>query len=192
MLTTLFCKPTHTGTLCDAALSPSGGLISFRSLDLLRDLPQIHEWVNLPYAASFWNMKGSYGLLSSCYQCLQQNPHAHSFAGLLDDTLTCQLDIYRVQADELGAHLDAGPDDVGFHLIMAPVSREHLRARGLTRAFLHLFISWYFSFEQARTLWAEPDVNNGRSIRLLRLLGFTYVKTIQLSYKTAHLYRLTR
>lgn len=192
MLHPLFCKPAKPGTICRHPFDQSGRELFFESMDLDRHLAEIHRWVNLPYAQAFWNMTGSSGLLQACYQCILQNPHAHSFVGFHGDKLSCQLDIYRVAADELGNHVETDADDTGFHLIMAPIVKSDLPVKGLTVAFLDIFIQWYFSFLEAQNLWAEPDVNNARSVRLLRLLGFSYVKTIRMSYKQAHVYRLSK
>lgn len=192
MHTSLFCKPGTDGIICRAHFLPTGKALSFRSMSLKEHLPQIHQWVNKPYAEKFWNMTGSYGLLYACYRCILQNPFAHSFVGYYDDKLFCQLDIYRVAADELAEHIGCDENDTGFHLIMAPIDKNNLPVKGLTVAFLELFIQWYFSFPQAQNLWAEPDINNGRSIRLLHLLGFSRVKAVEMSYKQAYIYQLTK
>jgi Acetyltransferase (GNAT) domain len=197
---TLFCKPSVPGIVYKESFRENpGGLtqsIAYRSLDLIKDLSLIHQWVNAPYAKSFWNIPGSPGLLHACYQCIMQNPNGHSFVGLLEDALICQFDVYRVQADELYQLLqpgiDVAGDEAGFHLIMAPIDRNNLPAKGLTIAVIRTFLNWYFSFPEATVMWAEPDINNARSIRLVKLLGFEYVKTVTMSYKTAEVYRLSR
>ena len=190
MILPLFCKPAALGVICKTDFN--GRALHLESMDPDRHLTELHHWVNLPYAQQFWNTTGSVGVFQACYQCILQNPFAHSFVGCQNGKLSCQLDIYRVAVDELAHHVSCGIHDTGFHLIMAPIDRNDLPVRGLSLAFLRLFISWYFSFPEASHLWAEPDINNGRSVRLLRLLGFTYIKTVQMSYKKAHIYRLSR
>jgi hypothetical protein len=190
MILPLFCKPGAPGLICKSTFNEIP--LHFESMDTGRHLTELHRWVNLPYAQHFLNMTGSLGIFQACYQCILQNPFAHSFVGFQGEKLSCQLDIYRVAVDELAEHITCDLNDTGFHLIMAPIDKHDLPVRGLTPAFLRLFINWYFSFPQAHNLWAEPDVDNGRSIRLLRLLGFTYIKTVQMSYKKAHVYKLSR
>ncbi len=192
MCNRLFCKPEDHRLLCSGSFGAAGQTLTFQSLDVDKDLAELHRWVNLPYADGFWNMRGGFGMFQACYQCILTNPHAHSFVGRLDGVLSCQLDIYRVSADELGKHLDCTENEVGFHLIMAPMDRDKLPGKGLTRAFLALFFDWYFSFREGQIIWAEPDVNNQKSLRLLKLLAFEKVKTIDLSYKRADLFRLDR
>ena len=50
----------------------------------------------------------------------------------------------------------------------------------------------YFSFPAHERMYAEPDVNNQRSNRILREVGFRFIETVQLSYKTANLYVIRR
>lgn len=193
MIHPLFCKPNsldESAIICNGVFENES--LYFKSMTLSEQLPEIHRWVNLPYAQRFWNMKGSYGLLQACYQCILQNPFAHSLVGYYGDKLYCQLDIYQVAADELASFVEVDNYDTGFHLIMAPIDKENLPKRGITLAFLNLLLTWYFSFPEAKKLWAEPDISNERSIRLLRLLGFHYLKTVRMSYKEAHIYYITR
>ena len=164
------------------------GFISFRSFDLEKDLDMIHNWNNLDYARTFWQMRGSVGLLRSCYQCILQNPFAHSFIGLLNQEPVCQFDIYQVSADELANHVQFEPADCGFHLIMAPLDNP---VHGLTISIIQHFLWYYFSADQTGAMFAEPDAANGKSIALLEKSGFTRIKTIEMSYKTAHVYQLT-
>ncbi len=41
-------------------------------------------------------------------------------------------------------------------------------------------------------MFAEPDVQNNKSIALLQKSGFEKIKTIDMSYKKAHVYQLTK
>jgi RimJ/RimL family protein N-acetyltransferase len=41
-------------------------------------------------------------------------------------------------------------------------------------------------------MFAEPDVTNPRSNRILQQVGFQFIESIKMSYKTANLYVLTR
>jgi acetyl CoA:N6-hydroxylysine acetyl transferase len=192
MIQPLFCKPSENDFTFQYEWKANGSWIAWRSMNVLQDAPLIHQWVNREYAKAFWNMTGSLGLFQSCYQCIMQNPYAHSFIACRKGQPTAQLDIYKVVADELADHVDAGQDDCGFHLIMAPIERNNLPARGLTVAIIQSFLDWYFSFAQAKVMWAEPDSRNAKSIRLLKALGFEYVKKIQMSYKEALVYRRGR
>src|ERR1700730_1007532 len=93
----LWCKEPGKQLLYHSEyLSALDGYISFRSFRLETDLSMVHQWNNLDYSRDFWQMRGSAGLLRSCYQCILQNPFAHSFIGLFNREPVCQFDIYKI------------------------------------------------------------------------------------------------
>ena len=165
------------------------GTIGFRSLNLKKDLPLIHKWVQQDYALEYWQMNGHFSQLFAIYQCMELNPYSHSFIGLLDDQVICQFDVYSVFADELREHISHETHDCGFHLLMAPNKNP---IPGLTGCIVKAFLDHYFSFPEAKRMYAEPDMNNEKSIVLLERAGFQKIKTVQMSYKTAHVYCLER
>ena len=165
------------------------GTIQLRPLDLQKDLPIIHDWVNQQYAHDFWQMTGPYSQLYAMYQCMEFNPFAQSFIGYFNGQMICQFDIYNVAVDELKEHISFQPNDCGFHLIMAPLKTK---VPGLTPTVIKAFLEYYFSFSEAGAMYAEPDVYNLKSIQLLERTGFSRLKTIIMSYKTAHVYKLNK
>jgi len=189
----LFCKPelgeNNSGDLFSKFSMELDGYISFRSFDLERDIDLIYDWVNQPYALAFWQMNGDKKLLIQTYSVILSNPHAHSFIGLLDGQPICQIDVYRVLADELSNHISVTPEDCGMHLLMAPNQNA---VKGLTKSVVAAFLKFYFSFSMANCMYGEPDTKNNKATRLLECLGFEYLKEVTLSYKTASLYSLRR
>lgn len=185
----LYCKPSpKAAILIEQPIAHSQNL-SFRSLILKKDLPILHRWVNEPYAKPFWQLDGSIEQLKSTYQALLKNPDGHSFIGLLDEQLVCQIDLYRVQADDLGKYMRCQEDDCGMHLLMAPTDHP---APGLSRMVMEVFMRWYFSFPQSQALYAEPDIYNHKASRLLQKAGFGFVQNIMLTDKAASIYLITR
>lgn len=188
LLPPLFCKTADEPVFC-RHVPLFDADISFRPLHLTSDLDVIFQWVNETYARRFWQLNGSRQLLEDTYTALLLNPHAHSFIGLINNQPVAQVDIYQVAADELGKHLPAAPNDCGLHLLMLPprLSRKHL-----SRELLRSFIQFYFSFSEAGDLFAEPDQENVPANRLARETGFSFVKAVSLSNKSANLYCITR
>jgi hypothetical protein len=166
------------------------GTLAFRSFDLERDEGLIHDWVNRDYALRYWQLDGDHSRVHDTYYAIQRSGEGHSFIGLLNGVPICQFDVYRVLADEIHTFIPApGPQDCGFHLLMAPNNRPVPRLSvSITRAML----TYYFSFPEAQKMYAEPDVTNPRSNRILQEVGFQFIESIQMSYKTANLYVLTR
>lgn len=184
----LFCKPAHgdqSPILFSKFYPQLNGTIAFRSLNLKNDLRVIHQWVNQPYALEFWQMDGHFSQLVSIYQCMQYFPYAHSFIGMLNDQLICQLDVYALAVDELKEHIEVQEHDAGFHLLMAPNNNP---VHGLTTSVINAFKDYYFFFPQAKHLYGEPDITNKKSIALLAETGFKPIREIQMSYKKALLH----
>lgn len=200
----LFCKPDHSHIEAASVLFSKHyqevyGTISFRSLNLKNDLPLIHKWVQQDYAIEYWQMNGHFSQLFAIYQCMELNPYSHSFIGLYTPrpegrgysagNIICQFDVYSVFADELKEHINVEPNDCGFHLLMAPNKNP---VHGLTSTVIKAFLDYYFSFPEAKRMYAEPDINNIKSIALLERAGFQRIKTVEMSYKRALIYCLEK
>jgi len=183
----LFCKPAigNHETVHTEFVPGINGTISFKSLELKTELPIIHEWVNMDYTRAFWQLNGHYSQLFAIYQCMELNPYSHSFTGFLNNEMICQFDVYSVFADELKEHVEQEANDCGFHLLMSPIKKA---IPGLTVAVIKSFLNYYFSFPEAKRMYAEPDVNNSKSIDLLVRCGFEKVKVVDMSYKRAEVY----
>jgi hypothetical protein len=189
----LFCKPESGSNpeqlLYSIYVSSVQALVSLRSLHLQSDLDLIHHWVNQPYAKRFWQMNGSCDFLLGNYQRLLTSPVAHSFIGLINGKTSFMIDAYSIVADELKDHTDSGEHDTGLHLLMAP-PRELKKNWSL--AALQAFQDFYFSFPVAERLFGEPDRDNHAANQLSIRAGFQFLKEVQMSYKTANLYCLSR
>lgn len=185
----LFCKPPAKPDILFEKKFEPGQSLSIRSLVLKKDLNILHQWVNEPYAKIFWQLEGPIEQLKSIYQAVLKNPDSHSFIGLLDEQLVCQIDLYRVQAADLGKHISCQYNDCGMHLLMAPVRNP---VPQLSRKVMECFMRHYFSFTEAEKLYAEPDIHNHKACRLLDKSGFSFVRNIMLTDKAASLYLITR
>jgi hypothetical protein len=189
----LFCKPSSEYSNSEILFSRFSqgldGYVSFRSFDLEKDIDLIYDWVNKPYAIEFWKMNGSKQSLIETYSSIISNPHAHSFIGLFGSKAVCQIDVYRVLADELSVHVSTNPEDCGMHFLMGPIQRK---INGLSRIMFANFLKFYFSFPIARVMYGEPDTNNRKARKVVEDVGFKYLHEAELSYKTASVYKITR
>lgn len=149
----------------------------------------IHDWVNKDYAFKYWQLEGSIQRVHDLYYNIQRNSNGHSYIGLLNEEPICQFDVYRVLADEIRQYVQADENDCGFHLLMAPNDKP---VPGLSLTIVQTFLEYYFSFPNATRMFAEPDIRNNRSNRLLIKTGFNLIESIEMSYKTANLYSITK
>jgi RimJ/RimL family protein N-acetyltransferase len=184
----LFCKPSLQNDIVFERSLKTGQQIILRGLILIKDLNTLHQWVNQPYAG-FWQLQVSRNEMESVYQDLLQNENTHSFVGLIDDVLICQMDVYRVKASELGKFISAEPNDCGLHFLMAPVDKT---INGLSSELLQTYIAWHFSHPESTCLYAEPDIDNHKAHRLLERNGFSFLRKIILSDKIANLYSISK
>lgn len=185
----LICKPPTRGIVFKEFVSELGTTIAFRSLDLNRDLQLIYQWVNAEYAKRFWGLRGTPQAIRSAYSAALDSPNAHAFIGLIEDQPFCQIDAYAIIGDELENHIDAQEGDAGFHLLMCPP--RQMKRRWSYWA-IKCFQQYYFSHGQARRLFAEPDQQNYPANQLAINTGFAFLKTAELSYKTANIYCITK
>jgi RimJ/RimL family protein N-acetyltransferase len=184
----LFLKPT-AGSPAEQSLREGESGPYFRSLDLERDFDTLFHWVNQPYAHRFWQQQGSRDELMGAYREMLQHPHAHPFVGVSEGELVCQIDIYQVAAGEWSQYVVGEEGDCGIHFLGAPPVGHR---KGMNLRALRQFQSFYFSFNAAQRLYAEPDQDNSLANLLARKAGFAYIKTITLSCKTARLYVITK
>lgn len=193
MLPPLFCKPLpgmHSAELLFLLTDKDlNGSIAFRSLSLSNDIDTLHDWVNQPYTRRYWQLNENKESLISTYRAVLDNPLAHSFIGLFNGKMVCQVDLYNIGADELKDHVEVTPGNCGLHILMLPPRQSQ---KGLTESMLKAFIKFYFSFSAANCLYGEPDCRNRAANIAAKRAGFEFVKTIPLSYKTANLYAITK
>lgn len=187
----LHLKPLHYpgNFIFKRTFAPQQAELSFRSFNIDEDIPLIHRWVNMDYTKQFWRLAITDSELYDLYYSIQRNSNAHSYITLFDNKPVGQFDVYRILADELSNFIDATEHDCGFHLLMSP--NDH-PVHGLTSAIITAYLDYYFSFADAKVMYAEPDILNLRSNRLLQKTGFQFLKQISMSYKTANLYSITK
>lgn len=188
----LWCKPpaSEAGNhiLYSKQHSAIQDRLSIRSLNLDTDLDIIHSWMNQSYAQRFWQLTGSTEVVAAIYKGILKNLHAHTFIALVGEKPVALIDLYATLTDELADHIKV-TDGCGMHLLMCP-PRE--MQKGWSLAVLKSFQEFYFGFPESQWLFAEPDVQNIPANNLALKAGFTLLRTIQLSYKTANLYAIHR
>jgi len=163
--------------------------ISVRSLRS-DDLTTIYEWVNLPYAKSFWQMDGPKENLYDSFLEILENPYAHSFIGLMDNRLICQVDLYFACQDEVGQYYTCSDKDIGMHLLMGPAGINGIPH--LSQRVMQTMIDCLFSYSFIENIIAEPDSVNVKACRLLERSGFTCMGNCKMSSKLASIYIMNK
>lgn len=163
--------------------------LTLRSFQMNNDLDIIHAWVNQDYSRRFWQLYGSRQMLADTYAALLESQVAHPFIVLEKDKPVALVDLYLVSADPLGALIMHHDNDCGLHLLMLPPKASR---KNLSLQVLHIFTNFYFFFPGSGDLYAEPDKENHLANVLAKRAGFELLQTVQMSYKTANLYRIRK
>jgi len=163
--------------------------ISIRSLDMEQDWEMLVNWMNQGYAKAFWLLNAKPEALKTTYEKVLQDAARHAFIICADDEPIALIDLYLISADELADHIEHNDTDAGMHILMGP-PRE--MQKGFSFYAIKCLQEYFFSFSDNERLFAEPDQGNYHANRLAINTGFQLVKTVQLSYKTANLYLITR
>lgn len=179
-----FSEPMKDIILFRRKLPGTGKALVVRPLHLPRDIHIIHRWVNQPRAKQFWQMDGPVQDLYRHYELLLNAGSGYSLMCFLEDKPVAQVDYYKVATDEVKEHLHYRETDFGIHLIMGNYEEP---VAHLTREVMITALGFLFTLDIDRVI-GEPDVRNEKANKLVTDVGFRFIKTIQMSYKTANLY----
>lgn len=166
------------------------GPLQFRPLDVTRDAPLLHDWVNRPHAR-FWNQQGkSLAEIEAIYSGL--------LAQGQDLRLGCREDtgeplvllwVYDPRQDVLGQHYPVQHGDRGFHLFLAPVERA---TKGLAYQLLTAAVEVLFADGWVERVVCEPDQRNEKMLTRLLQVGFQRERMVYLPNKNALLLTFSR
>ncbi|WP_051304857.1 GNAT family N-acetyltransferase [Chitinilyticum litopenaei] len=147
------------------------------------DIPLIHAWVTAP-RASFWGMQGqTLEQVAAVYHAQIDSPHQAPCLAYCNGEPAFLLESYDPAHDELATHYQVLPGDRGMHFLVAPAPGKPVH--GFTRAVMDSILAWLFSDPLTTRIVVEPDVCNEKIHPLNRAAGFEYLRTLELSYKTA-------
>ncbi len=163
-----------------------GYVIKVKPLCLTRDIRPIHQWVNMEYTKTFWQMDWPYAKIYHHYRCFINSGLGYSLMFFIDDIKrpVALMDCYLAHADEVGKLYEVAPEDFGVHMLMAPQKNKISR---LSTNVMITGLSFLFSLGVERII-GEPDARNSSANELVKRVGFRFVKEIEMSYKKANLY----
>lgn len=169
---------------------PATGALVLRPLDLVQDVPMLHDWVNRPYAR-FWGLMGKTEAEVGAIYRDQIERGERKYIACREDTGAPMflMEVYDPQHDELGRHYPVQPGDCGYHLMLAP---PDVATPGMTYQLMSAACSFLFSDPAVQRVVGEPDVRNRKIITRLMQMGFRLCGAVHLPYKTGMLVILER
>lgn len=162
-----------------------GMRMSFRRVEVDRDLPLFHAWMNELRVAYFWELAHGEAELRAYLQRLESDPHAWPLIGCFDGDPAGYFEIYWAKEDRLGPYYDAHDYDRGWHGLIG--ARQHL---GLAKTAAWLRGLTHFLFlDDPRTekVVGEPRVDNAKLLRYADALAYDKVKEFDFPHKRAAL-----
>lgn len=162
-----------------------GMRVSFRRVDVDRDLPLFHAWMNELRVSYFWELAEDEARLRAYLDRLEADPHIKPLIGCFDGDPAGYFEIYWATEDRLGPYYDAHDYDRGWHGLIG--ARHHL---GLVKTAAWLRGLTHFLFlDDPRTekVVGEPRVDNAKLLRYADALAYEKIKEFDFPHKRAAL-----
>lgn len=167
-----------------------GSWISFRTLEVDRDLERFNRWQNKPRVNEFWEEAGTLDGHRAHLDKLAADPHCLQLIGCFDDEPFGFFDVYWAREDRIGPWCDAGFHDRGIHML---VGEDHHRGPHKIGCWLPSLVHYLFLDEPRTTrLVSEPRSDNDRMIGHLMNTGFSRLRDFNFPHKRAALMSLSR
>lgn len=170
---------------------PVAGLeVSFRVVDIDRDLDRFHRWQNDPRVAFFWEEDKSPDALRDFLRQRLDDPHCLPLIGCFDGDEAGYFEAYWAREDRLGPYYDSGPWDRGWHGLIG--ERRHL-GRAKTAAWLRGLTHYLFlDCPMTTQVVGEPRVDNAKLLAYADALAYEKLKEFDFPHKRSALMRCRR
>jgi penicillin amidase len=140
---------------------------TLRPVEPERDADVIHGWVTQE-RAGFWGMQDAdRERVVEIYSWIAEQPHLAAYLVHHDGTPLALFQTYDPAVDEIGAHYDRRPGDLGVHILLAD---DPARA-GRTKELMAFLLGYCFADPAVQRLVVEPDVRNTRAVALVERIG---------------------
>lgn len=161
-----------------------GKTITFRPVDLERDLLMLHSWHQEPHVVPFWQLNISLGAYQSHLERFLADSHHTLCIGELDGEPMSYFESYWAETDVIGPYYEVAPHDQGVHLLIGPPS---YLGRGYALPLLKALVRVQFLHSQTKRIVAEPDIRNAKMQHIFEQCGFRLQQEVQLPDKKAAL-----
>lgn len=170
---------------------PAAGVtVSFRTVEIARDLDSFHHWQNDPRVAFFWEENKSREALRDFLQQRQDDPHVLPLIGCFDGEDAGYFEAYWAREDRLGPYYDSGSWDRGWHGLIG--ERRHL-GRAKTAAWLRGLTHYLFlDCPMTTQVVGEPRVDNAKLLAYADALAYEKLKEFDFPHKRSALMRCAR
>lgn len=164
--------------------------LSFRTVDLHRDLERFNRWMNEPVVAASWREEGDPAKHQAYLQNIDADPHVTGLIVSLDEEPFGYFEVYWAKEDRIAPFYDVDDFDRGWHVL---IGEPRFRGKPFVTAWLPS-ISHYLFLDDCRTqrIVIEPRSDNHKMIRNLAKCGYANLKELDFPHKRAMLGMLLR
>ncbi|MDW8852863.1 GNAT family N-acetyltransferase [Flavobacterium sp. MMLR14_040] len=166
---------------------PGLGVFELRPINMEKDIPLIHNWVNRDYAV-YWEMNGfSVEEVKNTYYNILERTQV--YIGVFNGKEAFLLECYDPQNDVVGKYYASQKGDKGMHILVAPSEKP---IRNFTWNIFTVILDFIFSDSKSQRIVVEPDARNHKIHLLNKRAGFVFQQVLELPHKKAHLEFCTR
>ncbi|MGO3821179.1 GNAT family N-acetyltransferase [Vibrio casei] len=164
--------------------------LTFRVIDIERDLAIFNQWHNHPIIHPVWELEGSLSMHREYLEKLDQDPHQFAVIGEFDGVPFGYFEVYWTPEDRLGPYYDHQAFDRGIHILVG-----NFDYRGGT-----FFDAWgksifhycFVSEPQTMRLFGEPNAKNHRVVKITERIGMQKQFEFDFLHKRAALLQCDR
>ncbi len=183
-------RPIPDGTVYLSHATAMGQTFRLKKVDLDRDLPTFHEWMNQKRVDHFWEESGDLAHHKAYLEKALLDPKVLPMIGFFDDEPIGYFEAYWIKEDRLAPYCNGTDFDRGMHLL---IGNPNYLGKDFNNIWLPAVLHYMF-LEDCRTqrLLGEPRSDNKRLIRRLVDLGFYMEKAFDFPHKHAALMVISR
>ncbi|MGV3000869.1 GNAT family N-acetyltransferase [Vibrio sp. E150_018] len=164
--------------------------VSFRMIEIHRDLDIFHRWHNHPLTSPIWELEGSLGMHSQYLQKLEQDPHQFAVIGEFDGVAFGYFEVYWAAEDRLGPYYEFQDYDRGVHIL---VGNFDYRGGTYFDAWGKSILHYCFLVEpQTMSTVGEPNAKNYRVVKITERIGMKKQFEFDFPHKRAALLQCQR
>jgi RimJ/RimL family protein N-acetyltransferase len=164
--------------------------VSFRVVDVERDLSLVHRWLNDPRVDAFWSEAGDLDKHRDYLSRILSDPHMLPLIGCFGDRPFGYFELYWAKENRIAPFYDAADYDRGWHVI---VGEDDFRGRDFITAWLPSLMHYMFlDDDRTMRIVGEPAAAHLQQLRNLDCAGFARIKNFDFPHKRATLVMLLR
>lgn len=160
--------------------------VTFRRLQVEKDLDTFHEWHNQFRVYHFWELNKPKEELKEYMEKGLKDPHQFPMIVEIDNELVGYYEMYWVPEDRLGPYYESEAFDRGFHFLIGNKKfLGYTNTDSIVKSGLHFL---YLDDPRTRRIMAEPRSDNQKVLKYAEAsIGWTKLKEFDFPHKRAAL-----